>query len=180
MSLRTKIINKIGKVKCKKLKNVNFMNEKRINVVAHCYLNSETRVKGIKSIDGRNIQNQINSSGGQNEPIIQLPCPEIIYFGMNRRENTKDQFDFPNYRRFCRDLFMPYADMIEMFKKNGYQILITGVSKSPSCGALTTSVGGKAGKCDVFENRIEKGKGVFFEEIENELKKRNIQFEMNE
>ena len=159
---------------------VNFMNEKRINVIAHCYLNPETRVKGIKSIDSKRIQNQINSNGVQNEPIIQLPCPEMIYFGVNRRENTKDQFDFPNYRRFCSDLFLPYADMIEMFEKDGYRILITGVSKSPSCGVLTTSVGGEAGKCDVFENKIEKGRGVFFEEIENELNKRNISFEMNE
>jgi len=156
------------------------MNEKRINVIAHCYLNPETRVKGIKSIDGKRILNQITSTGSQNEPIIQLPCPEMIYFGANRRENTKDQFDFPNYRRFCSDLFLPYADMIEMFEKDGYQILITGVSKSPSCGALTTSVGGKAGKCDAFENKIETGKGIFFEEIENELKRRNIPFEMSE
>ena len=153
------------------------MREDKINIVAHCLLNPKSRVKGIKEIDSTILKIK---NGERIEPIIQLPCPEMIYFGMNRRENTKDQFDFPNYRRFCRDLFLPYADMIEMFEKDGYQISITGVSKSPSCGALTTSVGGKAGKCEVFENKIEKGKGVFFEEIENELKRRNISFEMKE
>ena len=155
------------------------MKDKRINVLAHCFLNPETRVKGIKKPDTKIILKKIKNDE-QIEPIIQLPCPEMIYFGINRRENTKDQFDFPNYRRFCSDLFLPYAEMIEMFEKDGYRILITGVSKSPSCGVLTTSVGGEAGKCDVFENKIEKGRGVFFEEIENELNKRNISFEMNE
>ena len=155
------------------------MKGKRINILAHCFLNPETRVKGIKKPDAEINLKRIKT-GEQNEPIIQLPCPEMIYFGINRRENTKDQFDFPNYRRFCRKLFLPYADMIEMFEKDGYIISITGVPKSPSCGSLTTSVGGEAGKCDFFENTIENGKGIFFEEIENELKKRNISFEMNE
>jgi len=155
------------------------MKEKRINVLAHCFLNPEARVKGIKKPDTEIILKRIKNDE-QIEPIIQLPCPEMIYFGINRRENTKDQFDFPNYRRFCRELFLPYADMIEMFEKDGYIISITGVSESPSCGALTTSIGGKAGKCDSFENKRENGKGIFFEEIENELKKRNISFEMTE
>ena len=154
------------------------MKEKRMNVVAHCFLNPKARVKGIKDIDQMILKRIKNSD--QAEPIIQLPCPEMIYFGINRRENTKDQFDFPKYRRFCRNLFLPYADMIEMFDKEGYQIIITGAAKSPSCGALTTSIGGEAGRCNSFVNTITEGKGIFFEEIENELKKRNVSFEMNE
>ena len=156
------------------------LKEKKVNVIAHCLLNPKTRVKGIKAIDDQAFQNINKIMNEKEEPIIQLPCPEMIYFGINRRENTKDQFDFPNYRRFCRELFLPYADMIEMFEKDGYHISITGVSKSPSCGALTTSVGGEAGKCSSFGNTIVAGKGIFFEEIENELKRRNVSFEMTE
>lgn len=142
-----------------------------INIVAHCRLNPAVRVKGIR-------QPEVFDTAGKR--IIQLPCPEAVCFGLNRRENTKDQFDFPNYRRFCRDLFLPYADMIEMLAEEGHTIRITGVPKSPSCGALTVSVGGKVGKDVPFEDRTQSGRGIFFEEIEKELNRRGVFFAMTE
>jgi predicted secreted protein len=154
----------------------------QIYVVSHCLLNPEVRVKGIKK------PTQMDT---KNKKIIQLPCPETIYFGINRRENTRDQFDFPKYRRFCQKLFQPYADMIEMLQKEGHMIIIVGVPKSPSCGALTTSVGSKVEK-DTNAKKTEKekkmsynheiinGKGIFIEEIEKELKNRQISYEIQE
>jgi predicted secreted protein len=170
----------------------------QIYVVSHCLLNPAARVKGIK----KPIPFET-----KDKKMIQLPCPETMYFGVDRRENTKDRLDFPKYRRFCQELFQPYAAMIEMFQKDGYEIIIVGVPKSPSCGVLTTCVGRKAenlgnGKkalpnheigCEkgvfieeigrekgIFIEEIVSERGVFIEEIEKELEKRRIFYEIVE
>ncbi|MBO4302088.1 hypothetical protein J5839_01920 [Methanosarcinaceae archaeon] len=141
-----------------------------IHVVSHCLLNPSSRLRGLKDPPS------FETAG---RTVIQLPCPETIVFGLNRREITKDQLDHPFYRRFCRKLFTPYADMIEMYYRNGYNIVFYGVPKSPSCACELTSIGGIGGKDRKdrpFENRIVPGKGVFFEEMEQMLHERNVRF----
>ena len=141
-----------------------------IHVVSHCLLNPSSRLKGLKDPPA------FETAG---RTVIQLPCPETIVFGLNRREITKDQLDHPFYRRSCRKLFTPYADMIEMYYRNGYDIVFYGVPKSPSCACELTSIGGVGGKDRKdrpFENRIVPGKGVFFEEIGRMLHERGVCF----
>ena len=141
--------------------------EQRIQVVAHCYLNPTTRIgRGIGFIS--------------KTPVIQLPCPETIYFGLNRWELTKNQLDFPKYRRFCRRLFRPYADLIQQLIEKGVHIELIGVAKSPSCAAEITTLGYQGGKIKRCEHKHVRGKGIFFEEIEAELSKRGIQLKMSD
>ncbi len=138
-----------------------------IYVIAHCLLNPLVRVKGFpvkkQSFEGN---------------IIQLPCPESIYFGKLRWEVSKEQLDFPRYRRFCRELFLPIADILEQLKD--YEIIVVGVSKSPSCAAQTTTIGYKGGKVKETKHEHVLGMGIFFEEIEKELKKRRIKVKYHE
>ncbi|MBP2029203.1 putative secreted protein [Methanohalophilus levihalophilus] len=136
-------------------------------VVSHCLLNPSSRLSGIKHPSRIDV-------GKSN--IMQLPCPELIFFGSNRREITKDQLQHASYRRFCHDLFEPFADMIEELYNKGLEIKIVGVGKSPSCAVEYTTVGGPAGKVLEFSHQHVKGKGVFFEEIERELFERGISF----
>ncbi|WP_300608997.1 hypothetical protein [Methanohalophilus sp.] len=140
-------------------------------VVSHCHLNPSSRLLGIKP------PSRI-STGDAN--IMQLPCPELIFFGANRREITKDQLQHPSYRRFCHDLFVPFADMIEELYNKGMEIKIAGVRKSPSCAVKCTTVGGQKGKVSEFTHYHVAGKGVFFEEIEKELFERGVSFHMCE
>ncbi len=140
-------------------------------VVSHCLLNPSSRLVGIKYPPRINIGNT---------NVMQLPCPELIFFGANRREITKDQLQHASYRRFCHDLFIPFADMIEELYGKGMEIKIVGVKKSPSCAVECTTVGGPAGKVSEFTHLHVKGKGVFFEEIEKELFKRGISFHVCE
>ena len=146
---------------------------KEITVVAHCLMNPSSCLLGLNTpvfaptdIKGKNI--------------IQLPCPEMIYFGINRREITKDQLDHPHYRTFCRELFRPFADMIEQFADTGMRIKIIGVPKSPSCAAELTTIGGKGGCVADFKHEHTAGAGVFFEEIEEELVRRTILIELED
>jgi predicted secreted protein len=146
-------------------------NKCEVIVIGHCLLNPLARIKGAKPPLPLDIK-------GAN--VIQLPCPEAMFFGMMRREITKDQLDHPAYRRFCREIFTPFADLLEDLAASGIKIKIIGVPKSPSCGVEITSVGGEPGKVKEFHHSHAPGPGVFMEEIIKKLKKRNVKFEMED
>ena len=145
------------------------MNE--VMVLGHCLLNPLARIKGAKPLL------PVDTKGSN---VIQLPCPESMFFGMRRREITKDQLDHPAYRRFCREIFTPFADLLEDLSAAGIIIKIIGIPKSPSCGVEMTSVGGEPGKVKEFHHSHIPGPGVFMEEIITELKKRNVKFEIED
>jgi len=141
-----------------------------IQVIAHCLINPEVQLKGLKSHSCPDITGS----------IIQLPCPEVIYLGPKRWEITSEQLDIPNYRRFCRRILRPAVDTIQMLYEAGHSIRLVGVKGSPSCGTLTTSVGMEGGRlCKAGHSHIQ-GQGVFFQEVIRELEKRNIKFNVYE
>ncbi len=144
---------------------------KEILVLGHCLLNPLARVKGVKPAS------PVDTKSAN---VIQLPCPESMYLGMRRREVTKDQLDHPSYRRFCREIFTPLADMLEDLAAHGINIRIIGVPKSPSCGVRITSVGGEPGKSKEFHHSHAQEPGVFMEEIIKELKRRGVRFEIED
>lgn len=146
-------------------------NKKEILVIGHCLANVSSRLKGIRGPP-------LVDTKGKN--LIQLPCPELIYFGTERREITKDQLEAPAYRRLCQTLFEPFADMIEQFYTEGYSIKILGVPKSPSCGAQTTTIGGPAGRVKEFTHENVKGMGIFYEIIAEELEGRGVIYSMED
>lgn len=134
--------------------------------MAHCLLNPLTRVKGL-----RPVVYQVKG------PVIQLPCPEALYAGLDRWAVTKNQLDVPEFRRFCRSLVAHYADEIEGLASKGCHISIVGAEGSPSCGAVTTSAGYSGGKIQPQAHQHVPGAGVFFEELFYELRLRGIDFE---
>lgn len=137
-----------------------------LQVVAHCLLNPHTRVKGIEQLDFR-----------PEPPLIQLPCPEALYLGLDRWAVTRNQLEVPEFKRFCRSLIVHYADLIEMFASKGASIRIVGVAGSPSCGVLTTSVGYEGGRIRESPHEHVPGMGVFMEELTRELEWRGVAFE---
>ncbi len=142
---------------------------KEITVVAHCILNPCTRVKGLGPLCFEPAS-----------PMIQLPCPEAIYLGLDRWAVTRDQLDVPEFRRFCGRLLEPYADLMEMLSEKGYIIRIIGASGSPSCGAGTTTIGYSGGKVRAAEHEHILGMGVFMEVLTDELKRRGVSFKLEE
>lgn len=133
----------------------------KLTVVAHCLLNPEVRLEGLPC-------KKVSFQGN----VIQLPCPESIYLGRLRWEVSREQLDFPMYRRFCRELFLPVADLLQ--QRKDWEIIFIGVSKSPSCAASITTVGYKGGRIKESKHEHVSGMGIFFEEIEKELKERGI------
>ena len=141
-----------------------------IHVVAHCLLNPSVRLPGLKSLP------QPDSTGN----IVQLPCPEAVYFGLKRWEVTKDQLDIPNYKRFCRHIFLSTADTVQLLFQAGYTIKLIGVAGSPSCGAYTITIGFDGGRLHESSHAHIQGTGIFFNEIIQELKFRGISFQLKD
>jgi predicted secreted protein len=145
------------------------MMDDEIEVVAHCLLNPSTRVRGLKPIEFR-----------QSGPLIQLPCPEALYLGLDRWAVTRNQLDVPKFRRFCRSMITHYADLLEMRAKRGSRIKIMGISGSPSCGIITTSSGYTGGRVREVQHEHVPGRGVFMEELLAELERRGVGFDYEE
>jgi len=110
--------------------------EKVVTLAAHCLLNPLTRVKGLAPVTFR----------PEEGPTVQLPCPEALYLGLERWAVTRNQLDVPQFRRFCRALIKPHADLLEMLAREGARLRIVGLAGSPSCGVITTSSGYTGGR----------------------------------
>jgi predicted secreted protein len=139
------------------------LSAQEITIVSHCLLNPLTRVKGLTPV-------HFSPTG----PVIQLPCPEALYMGLDRWTVTKNQMDVPQFRRFCRTIIAPYADLMEMLARQGVQLRIVGVANSPSCGVDTTSIGYTGGRVAEQSHAHVDGRGVFMEELLAEMKQRGV------
>lgn len=96
--------------------------------------------------------------------------------GLERWAVTKNQLDVPQFRRFCRTIIVPYADLMEMLAGQGVRLRIVGVAKSPSCGVATTSSGYSGGRVAEQVHMHVAGRGVFMEELLAELERRGVHF----
>ena len=152
---------------------------KKIIVLSHCILNSNAKVTPLAKYRGV-LTEAVGTFIENGTGLIQLPCPESTYLGMNRWGMSKDQYDHPSFRRHCRNILKPYIDQIETFIKAEYKILgVIGVNGSPNCGLSKTPMGLTGGVTGPDEKPFEKVKyindsGVFMDELKALLKQRNI------
>ncbi len=155
---------------------------KRIIVVSHCLLNANAKVGPLAEYPGvlRQAMDQFIEDG---TGILQLPCPESSYLGINRWGMCYEQYNHPNFRRHCRNILTPSLDQIEMFITAGYEILgVIGADGSPNCGVTKIPSGLSGGvirntkdvekQLDNF--RYIEGTGVFFNVLNELLQNRGI------
>ncbi|ABR47907.1 conserved hypothetical protein [Alkaliphilus metalliredigens QYMF] len=150
---------------------------KKVVLLCHCILNSNTKVEGLaknngigKGIVNLLIENEIG--------MIQLPCPEFMCYGLKRWGHVKSQFDTPHFRKNCKMMFEPYADQITDYISNGYEVLgVMGINGSPTCGVERTCQGDWGGEwtsTDEWQSRLDTVEyidemGIFIEEIKKTL-----------
>ena len=146
-----------------------YTEKQEITVAAHCLLNPLTRVRGLAPLP-------FQPEG----PVVQLPCPEALYLGLERWAVTRNQLDVPQFRRFCRSLIEQYVDLLQMLAREGARLRIVGVAGSPSCGVITTSSGYTGGRVQECEHTHVSGRGVFMEEFLAELERRGVPFLVEE
>jgi len=69
-----------------------------------------------------------------------MPCPELVYAGVLRPPQTKNQYDNVMFRRRCRKIAEELANQVQEYEKCGIKLkLVLGVDGSPSCGVSETS-----------------------------------------
>ena len=144
--------------------------EPEITVVAHCLLNPNTRVKGLRPVEFR--------PGG---PVIQLPCPEALYMGLDRWAVTRNQLDVPEFRRFCRSLISSLRRPSGDAGPAGEADQDRGTGGEPELRRrYYEHVATRAGACVSAEHEHVPGKGVFMEELIAELERRGVAFRAEE
>lgn len=155
---------------------------KKIILTCHCILNSNSKVEGLSQYEGifKEIVDLIHENG---IGIIQLPCPEMIIYGIKRWGHVKEQFDTLFYRENCREMLKPIIAQVKAYKDSGYEIVgVIGIDGSPSCGVNLTCSGGWMGELssnDNIHNIIKDLKeinesGVFIEELKKYLEEYHI------
>lgn len=130
------------------------LRQKKLLIVSHCLLNQNSVVKPLARAAGAFpvIQHILNKGIG----IIQLPCPEFKYLGPERQPMSKEQYDSSEYRKLCKDLFIPVLEDIKKYLKSGYDLIgILGINHSPTCS-------------------LSGSRGIFTEEIFKILEEENI------
>jgi len=146
----------------------------RVIFISHCLLNQNSKVFGLSTEKTVKTANEvIKFLLKENIGIVQMPCPEFTYLGLLRPPQTKDQYDSAGFRSHCRKLAKEVVDQIENYEKVGVKVLaILGIEGSPSCGVNWTT------KTDEKTTKHIKEKGIFIEEIEKILDKKEIKIEI--
>ncbi len=114
--------------------------------------------------------------------MIQLPCPELLCLGLDRRDKQGAKRPLLDENTRIRKLMTEKGNIqilnhkaeetviqIQEYQKYGFEVLgLVGVDRSPSCGIETTSINGAE----------EKGKGVFMQVLSKMLEKHGLTIRM--
>ena len=155
---------------------------KKIIVVSHCILNANAKVGPLAEYPGvlRSVMDDFIQDG---TGIVQLPCPEVSYLGINRWGMCYEQYDNPKFRRHCLKILKTSIDQLEAFSAAGYGIRgVIGADGSPNCGVTkvpTGLTGGVIRDTKAVETQLKKfqyreGMGVFMGIFKDMLSERNI------
>ncbi|WP_458413363.1 CD3072 family TudS-related putative desulfidase [Schinkia sp. CFF1] len=126
---------------------------KKIIITAHCILNQNTVIEDEARALGA-IPSTVEWIMEEGFGVVQLPCPEYTFLGINRPPKTYEQYDNPQYRKHCREILAPIIEQLQEYQNNGYEIVGTiGIQSSPSC---------------------DQSRGVFFEEFQSLLQEKCI------
>jgi predicted secreted protein len=106
---------------------------KRILLVSHCILNQNTVIENEARAEGA-VKSATEWALKEGFGILQLPCPEFTFLGLNRPSMTYEEYNTPEYRQHCREILKPILHQAEEYVKNGYEIGgLLGIQSSPSC-----------------------------------------------
>jgi predicted secreted protein len=106
---------------------------KKILLVSHCILNQNTVIDNEARAEGAVIS-ATEWALKEGFGILQLPCPEFTFLGLNRPSMTYEEYNTPEYRQHCREILKPILHQAEEYVKNGYEIVgMLGIQSSPSC-----------------------------------------------
>jgi predicted secreted protein len=152
---------------------------RKIAIISHCFLNQNTKPHQRARYPGI-VTPVLETIAEAGFALMQLPCPEISFAGMNRWSQVIEQYDTPAYRQHCRTLASQSIDQIEHFLRDpSFTLVIIGLEGSPSCGIKITGSSsewrGYPGDRE-FDGRypVKQGTGLFMQAIRDEIERRGL------
>ena len=134
---------------------------RKVVVLAHCVLNQNSRVSGLAYYPA-SVREVVNFLVKHDIGMVQMPCVEVMYEGLSRKARIKEQYDTPKFRSLCRQVARATVKLIQEYLRNDVGVLaVLGVEGSPSCG-------------------VKEPAGILTEELETELKKKEISVPFHE
>ena len=144
----------------------------RLVLVAHCILNQNARASGIARRTCALVE-VVHFLLSRGYGLIQLPCPELLYKGVNRPPASKLEYDTPEFRSYCSELANLVAEQIAIFANKGYKVTsIIGVEHSPTCATSLIPID----RNDLSLYNC--GRGIFMEELEKTLASKGMKIPM--
>ena len=143
------------------------MRSKKVVFVSHCILNQNARAMGREKAAGA-IRELVELLSDADVGIVQIPCPQMEFgnSAVGRKAKEKGTLDTKSYRSACKKMSASILKQIESYLAKNYKVVgVLGVELSPTCGVHQISNG----------SRNVPGKGIFFEEFENEMRKKRFQ-----
>ena len=150
---------------------------KKLLLIAHCILNHNAKLAGWAYYPGAitNIAHILIDSG---YGIIQIPCPELLYLGLDRGcaegTNTTDgkvdteighRMNDNRGKGLCRKLLEDIFFQVEQYRKHGFETVgIICSNGSPTCGVETTWA----------DDKKISGPGVLIQLLQEGLKQRGM------
>lgn len=132
--------------------------KKRILLVSHCILNQNTVIENEARAEGA-VLSATEWAMKEGFGIVQLPCPEFTFLGLNRPPMTYQEYNTPEYRKHCREILSPVLNQAKEYLKHDYELAgVLGIQSSPSCDPS-------------------RGRGVFMEELTDLFAKNGISLE---
>ncbi len=141
---------------------------RKIVFVPHCALNQNARVAGAAESPaamGALIAGLLEREIG----IVQMPCPELCAYGLERTEITVEtDLRSPAGQAFCRRLAREQVHHMRAYLAGGIRVLgVLGKNGSPSCGVEET-----------WKARVCPGRGAFMEALAAEIQAAGLAIEM--
>lgn len=143
----------------------------KIIFVSNCILNQYARAKNVRNrIDGlAAVYPLLDLFKEENVAIVQMPCPEIEYEGLQRVASSRARYENDEFKAICRTYAKAVASLVKQYVTEDYRVVgILGVDYSPTCGV------------DTLPRRRQGSEpsGLFMREIQTELAKNGLRLKL--
>jgi predicted secreted protein len=160
--------------------SVRDVRSKKIVFLSHCCLNMNARMRGLADYPGT-VRPLIEYLIAQDIGIVQMPCPEVTYYGTQRWGQVKEQFDTPMFRAHSQKFVDQILDQVEDYLHGGYSILgFIMMDGSPVCGLNRVPVAKNEGEqlggmvWYLPQQKYADGQGVFTEALIKNIASRGL------
>jgi predicted secreted protein len=149
----------------------------KVAFVAHCLLNQNSRTAGGAYCPGvySPFVEELRQRGWR---LVQMPCPELAFAGLNRFWAVREQYDTPAFRRHCRRIVGGVAGAVSAHLERGDEVVLVGVEGSPTMGVHLSNSDAAAGGLPTWPAEgppNAPAPGILVEELLAELKARGIE-----